>query len=257
MFKYENSLLPSKLQLCCCCFPTVPCCWTQSWGRSGLSLWRPEPATLSAWSKTATRPASPRWANSRGSDTASRLLSQWMSGSHPLMFLLLLTAPTVRLSWVQPRLRRPSGTGAAGDPERSLEGGHQSPQPSGMLAQSVCCAEVVFWHTDILGFSSCTFCSCFQDYINCAEIWVEFTCRHFTVRKRQKRHLALLLGGPHFPWIHWFHFVRPSCKDPLRGFLLLSTFTTVKEPSSSCSSLLVLLLPQVKDTHTVVLQHSK
>ncbi|CAF92818.1 unnamed protein product, partial [Tetraodon nigroviridis] len=27
-----------------------------------------------------------------------------------------------------------------------------------------------------------------QDYINCAEIWVEFTCRHFTVRKLLKRH---------------------------------------------------------------------
>lgn len=26
---------------------------------------------------------------------------------------------------------------------------------------------------------------CLQDYINCAEIWVEFTCRHFTVCKTQ------------------------------------------------------------------------
>lgn len=25
---------------------------------------------------------------------------------------------------------------------------------------------------------------CLQDYINCAEIWVEFTCRHFTVSQQ-------------------------------------------------------------------------
>ena len=27
----------------------------------------------------------------------------------------------------------------------------------------------------------------FQDYVNCAEIWVEFTCRHFTVSNTQWR----------------------------------------------------------------------
>lgn len=57
------------------------------------------------------------------------MTAEWVS--HTLWRHLLSPAPAVRLSGTQSGLRRPPRTREADDPERSLEGGHQSPQPSG------------------------------------------------------------------------------------------------------------------------------
>ena len=92
----------------------------------------------------------------------------------------VLSARVVRFSRPQSGQCRPSRIRETLCSQRGLEGHHQSAQPPGKQQQTNNNSSHVRF--SLVQSGSGVFSSLFQDYINCAEIWVEFTCRHFTVR---------------------------------------------------------------------------
>lgn len=94
-------------------------------------------------------------------------------------------APAVWISGSQSGLCRPTRTREADDPERSLEGHHQSAQSSG-TCQTQAVSYFEFKCSRSRPHVRLLLIFFFQDYISCAEIWVEFTCRHFTVSETQR-----------------------------------------------------------------------
>lgn len=117
------------------------------------------------------------------------------------MNFVSFSASVVWLSGSQPGVCRSSRIREADDPEWSLESHHQSPQSSGSEPLTVAFKRSRYSCQNV---PDCYWKSHFglQDYINCAEIWVEFTCRHFTVsRKQSNTNFIYLCFGNALPFL--------------------------------------------------------
>lgn len=174
------------------------------------------------------------------------------------MNFVSFSASVVWLSGSQPGVCRSSRIREADDPEWSLESHHQSPQSSGSEPLTVVfkrsrnsCQNVPdrYWKSHF-GL---------QDYINCAEIWVEFTCRHFTVSRKQSSYLFMFWkcttflnplsawlsetrGQHNFGWHHQTHDPWPSIRGRLpSGWCTMLPWisATLHPPLSFCSVLMV------------------